>query len=57
LQPHRKNNNIYQPDPPPPPKLSGTKPPIKEGTMAPAAYVAEDVIIWNQWEKRLPVKA
>jgi hypothetical protein len=29
LQPHRKNNNINQPDPP---ELPGTKPPTKEYT-------------------------
>jgi hypothetical protein len=29
-----------------------------EGAMAPAAYVAEDGLIWHQWEERLgPVKA
>jgi hypothetical protein len=31
LQPHRKNNNINQPDPPPP-VLPGTKPPTREYT-------------------------
>jgi len=37
---HRKNNPINQPDPP---ELLGTKP---------AAYVAEDDLIWHQWEEK-----
>jgi hypothetical protein len=45
LQPHRKNNNINQPDPP---KLPGAM----EGPMAPAVYVAEDGLIWYPWEER-----
>jgi hypothetical protein len=43
LQPHRKNNNVNQPDPP---KLPGTKPPTKEYTwrelVVLVTYVAED---------------
>jgi hypothetical protein len=37
-----------------PPKLQGTKPPTKEldGFMAPTTYVAEDELIWHQWEGR-----
>jgi hypothetical protein len=56
LQPHRKDNNINQPEPPfPRAELPRTKPPTKEyptmeGPMAPAAYVAEDGLIWHQWE-------
>ena len=49
MQPHRKNNNINQPDPP---ELPGTKPPTRvhmEGPMAPAAYVAEK---GHQWKGR-----
>ena len=48
--PHRKNNNINQPDLS---ELPETKPPTKENTegpMALAAYVAEDGLIWHQWE-------
>ena len=33
----------------------GTKPPTNEhmeGPMAPAAYVAEDGLIWYQWKER-----
>jgi hypothetical protein len=41
LQPYRKNNNTNQPDPP---KLPGTRSPTKAG------YVAEDCLIWHQWE-------
>jgi hypothetical protein len=54
LQPHRKNNNINQPDTP---ELPGTKPPTKEYTwrsMAPSAYVPED-LVGHQWEERLLV--
>ena len=49
MQPHRKNNNINQPDPP---ELPGTKPPPKSthgGTHD--AYVAEDGLLGHQWEK------
>jgi hypothetical protein len=36
-----------------PPELPGTKSPVHmEGPMAPAAYVAEDGRIRNQWEER-----
>jgi hypothetical protein len=34
------------------PELPGTKPPTKEGPMAPAAYVAEDALVRHQWEER-----
>ena len=47
MQPHRKYNNIKQPDPP---ELPGTKPSTKEYT--PAAYVAEDGLVMHQWEER-----
>jgi hypothetical protein len=34
-------------------ELPRTKPPTKEleGPMAPAGYVAEDGLVWHQWEK------
>ena len=39
----------------PPPELPGTKPGTKrvhmEGPIAPVGYVAEDGLIWHQWEK------
>jgi hypothetical protein len=53
--PIEKNNNINQSEPP---ELPGTKPPTRvymERTMAPAAYVAEDGLIWHPWEERLLV--
>ena len=39
------------------PEFPGAKPPTKEyihmeGPMAPAAYVAEDDLVWHQWEER-----
>ena len=40
------------------PDLPGTKPPNRihmEGPMAPDTYVAEDCLIWHQWEGRLLV--
>ena len=44
----------YQPTRPP--ELLRTKPPTKEyiwgGPMAPAAYVAEDGLVWYQWQGR-----
>ena len=50
---HRKNNNINTPDPS---ELPGTKLPTKEytleGPVAPAAYVAEDGLVWHQRESR-----
>jgi hypothetical protein len=52
LQPHRKNNNIKQPDPP---ELPGTKPPNRvhiEGSMDPGTYVAENGLEEYQWEER-----
>ena len=49
LQPHRKNNNINQPDSP---ELPGTKPSTKEGPTAPATYVTEDDLVRHQWEER-----
>ena len=52
MQPHRKDNKINQLDPS---KGPGTKPPTKEyilgGFMAPTGYVAEDGLIWHQWEE------
>ena len=33
-------------------KLPGTKPPTKEGLMAPAAYAAEHGLVIHQWEER-----
>jgi hypothetical protein len=53
LQPHRRNNNINQPDSP---ELPGTKPPIKvyvEGPMAPATYVAKDGLVRDEWEEKV----
>jgi hypothetical protein len=50
LKLHRKNNNINEPDPS---ELLGTKPPTKEHTWpvhGPTTYVAEDCLIWHQWE-------
>jgi hypothetical protein len=42
-----------------PPEVPGTKPPTKcihmEGSIAPAAYIAEDCLIWYQWKGRLLV--
>ena len=35
-----------------PPELPGTKPPTKEYTWLPAAYVAEDGLVRHQWEER-----
>uniref|UniRef100_M0RAW8 Uncharacterized protein n=1 Tax=Rattus norvegicus TaxID=10116 RepID=M0RAW8_RAT len=34
------------------PQFPGTNPPTKEEPMAPATYVAEDGLIWHQWEGR-----
>jgi hypothetical protein len=33
-------------------ELPGTKPPTKEGPLAPAAYVAEDGLVRHQFEER-----
>jgi hypothetical protein len=52
LQPHRKNNNINQPDAQ---ELPGAKPSTKEGPISTVIYVAEDVLIWHQWEEKLLV--
>jgi hypothetical protein len=52
LQPDREKYNINQPEQP---ELPGTKPPTRvhmEGLMAPAAYVAEGGLMWNQCEER-----
>ena len=42
------------------PELPGTKLPIRvhmEVPMVPAIYIAEDGLIWHQWEERPLVKA
>ena len=52
MQPHRKSNKINQPDSP---ELPGTKPPTRvhtEGPMTPATYVAQDGLIYYQWEEK-----
>jgi hypothetical protein len=52
LEPHRKDNNINQPDAP---ELPETKK-YMEGPMALAVYVSEDCLIWHQWEERTLVQ-
>jgi hypothetical protein len=49
LQPHRKNNNINQPDAP---ELKGSKPSNKGVHMAPTPYVAEDGLVMHQWKEK-----
>jgi hypothetical protein len=43
-----RSTNWTTPPRPPFPELLGTKPPTKAYTIAPAAYVAEDDLIWHQ---------
>ena len=57
-----KEEQQYQPTKPPPPstpslppELPGSKHQPKvhiEGLIAPSAYVAEDGLIWHQWEEK-----
>ena len=48
MQPHRKNNNINQPEPP---GLPGTKPQLRN-TLGSIAYVVDDGLVRHQGEER-----
>ena len=53
MQPHRKNNNISQPDLPelPESRLPTKEYTLREGPMDPATYVTEDGLVGHQWEE------
>jgi hypothetical protein len=50
---HRKSNNINQPDTPKALRDETTNQGVHmEGSTAPATYVAEDGLVWYQWEEK-----